>query len=144
MNSIILITLATLVTSNFDNNTFSVFVDLNGNNVSGMQSDFIYDARAISVNNISEGSFMSQNGNFSTFFWKGNILPTTLVNTFSVIIGHHTTGMSGVFMNLNTSGHGCIQLDNVKIADSDGYPIPFEIIPSCDTKFGTISGSVQK
>ena len=132
------------ISSMMENGNYTLWVEPNGNEIAGMQADFLYDGRYVKVNEIVEGDLISQHDNFSTFFNEGTIIPPArIVNTFDAVIGMHSTSIPGTFVILNVTGNGCIVPENVKISDSNGNPIFYEVIPYCELQVGSISGSVN-
>lgn len=130
------------VSTYFDNEKFVMYVNPNGTDISGIQSDFIYDARYITIQDLSFGKFLSKNDEFKTFGSKGKALPASIINVFEVILGPHYTNDPGVFLTISFTGKGCIKAANVKIANKDALAVPYNLNPACVLETGTISGTV--
>lgn len=128
----------------------NVTIDPNGSNIAGWQSN-VEGQNVVLGDNVQEGDLFTRDGNISTFFNKGTLNSSLnkIINIFDAIIGPHSTNNKGTAFKLNgtsgPSGNVSFNLDNVKISDPCGQPIPVNVSNlTIERKFGTISGSVSE
>lgn len=137
--------------SGCSNTTINVNVSISGvSNVYGFQFDLAYNSTALEFINISEGSFLSNNGLYSTYWFPPDFSTSGLIkNAACVIEGYGGPNpVSGVLASINfrpknlTSypGTSNLVLSNVKLSDinassvdnstQDGQ-VTLTVCPSC-------------
>lgn len=109
---------------------FSIEVEPESYNISGIQSNIQYDPSFISIIRISEGDLFKI---YNTFYNSGTNDPSNNIikNNFNVIIGNYSSNSSGSLSTIQfkpiKEGTTYLYLSNVKIADINSDPVPFDL-----------------
>ena len=109
-----------------------VMVDPVGLHTAGLQFNLNYNSSIVTVNSVTEGDFLNQNG-VSTFFNPGTIdnIGGFLTNVYGVILGHENVTTSGTFatisMTANSPGFSPLDLSNIIVCHPNGSSIPIII-----------------
>ncbi|KKG67883.1 hypothetical protein DU43_06815, partial [Methanosarcina mazei] len=104
-----------------------------GTPISGTQLDFVFNSSKTSVNNVTEGDLLKQNG-ASTIFSKGTTDNSagTVKNIYGFILGTSNVSSSGTMATVNLTagsktGMAEFSLSNVLISDADSKSVPYTV-----------------
>lgn len=104
-------------------------IDPKGSDISGAQSNLLFNKSLIRVNSVSEGNLFRQYG-ASTYFFITKIdnQSGVVYNIVDVIIGKYNVSTPGTFAIINVTAIGTgssdLNLSNVKIASPEAQPVP--------------------
>lgn len=101
--------------------------------INGAQLDLLYDGSLASVNLVTEGNLLNQDG-ANTLFNSGNINNSagTVTSVYGSILGNTNVSLQGVFASISmtagsTTGYLDLNLTNLIISDSNSTAAPYTI-----------------
>ena len=108
-------------------------IDPKGSDISGAQSNLLFNKSVIKVNSVSEGNIFSQYGANTYFFiTKIDNQSGVVYNIVDVILGKYNISTPGTFAIINvtaiSTGPSNLNLSNVKIASPEAQPVPLSTI----------------
>ena len=115
---------------------FSIGISVDPNNdIAGMQFNLGFDPDLVTVNSITEGNFLNQNGD-TTYFSSGQInnVAGTVSGVFGAILNPgQAVASSGAFATItitagDTAGTCLFSLSNVVIGDVDSQSVPVTLV----------------
>lgn len=111
----------------------NVSIDPRGTPIAGAQLDLSFNRTLLKINSVIEGNLFTQKGD-NTYFNGGTINNSlgTVVNIFDAILGKSNITAQGTFIIINmtatgSSGISWINLSNVKISDTNGFPVSLNV-----------------